>query len=400
VFPYVRDISITFTGNKLKPNTKMYAFFNEYNVTDLCYSSNTTANVVSSFGSGEMNQTNIITDQKGSVTGVFNFRVAASGLKIPAGRINFRLTDSATNGSNKESFADAIFNANGTLSKTEPPRVTYTPSTTATYTPSAATISVVGGTIVAGGGDNTTVGETVISTGTGTVVVGGNTVTTDTGTVVVVQNISSTVTTTTTGFADHAAAFLQGVSITTLSTEDRTTYENYYKTSLANSGVTEATFQTQLATAPLAGTGYRSGANDIYAFESSDTAAYKTATNILDVRNPNTNDLFIADVKTTVGDPYWNAVVIPVYEGTKAAVADAVHESIHGGATLNKDMQDFWNVGVANGSFPVTDEGIQKAIEAYSAAITLAVIEAPASANFIADGASRGLLGSTTTITV
>ena len=400
VFPYVRDISITFTGNKLKPNTKMYAFFNEYNVTDLCYSSNTTANVVSSFGSGEMNQTNIITDQKGSVTGVFNFRVAASGLKIPAGRINFRLTDSATNGSNKESFADAIFNANGTLSKTEPPRATYTPSTTATYTPSAATISVVGGTIVAGGGVTTTVGETVITTGTGTVVVGGTTVTTDTGTVVVVQNTSSTVTTTTTGFADHAAAFLQGVSITTLSTEDRTTYENYYKTSLANSGVTEATFQTQLATAPLAGTGYRSGANDIYAFESSDTAAYKTATNILDVRNPNTNDLFIADVKTTVGDPYWNAVVIPVYEGTKAAVADAVHESIHGGATLNKDMQDFWNVGVANGSFPVTDEGIQKAIEAYSAAITLAVIEAPASANFIADGASRGLLGSTTTITV
>lgn len=411
VFPYVRDISITFTGNKLKPNTKMYAFFNEYNVTDLCYSANTTANVVSSFGSGEMNQTNIITDQKGSVTGVFNFRVAASGLKIPAGRINFRLTDSATNGSNKESFADAIFNANGTLSKVEPPRVTYTPPTTATYTPSAATIGVVGGTIVAGGGVNTTVGETIISTTTGTVVVSGNTVTTTTGTVVVTGTTSTTTTTTSTlGFAEYAGAFLQGVSTTSLSTEDRTAYEGYYKTALANSGVTEATFQAQLGTAPLAGsTAYRD--SDAFNFVSGASTtsnqvlengmpvtSYLTATNVLDARaNSGSGKWFVQDVKDTVGDTYWNAVVIPVYEGTKAAVADAVKA---GGDNITAEMMSFYQAGIANGSWVENTEGVQKAIDNYAAALTLAVIEKPATDTIIAAGQNNGLLGSTTTITV
>jgi hypothetical protein len=103
-----------------------------------------------SFGSGELNQSNIITDSRGSVTGVFNFDVISSGLKIPAGRVNFRLTDSDTNGNNKETFADAVFNANGTLSKIEPPKVVYNPPVT--YTP---VVSPAGG-----GGSITQVGST------------------------------------------------------------------------------------------------------------------------------------------------------------------------------------------------------------------------------------------------
>ena len=380
IFPYVRNISIKFVGNKLKPNTKLYAFFNEYNVTGLCYSANTTANVTASFGSGELNQSNIITDSRGSVTGVFNFDVNSSGLKIPAGKINFRLTDSATNGNNKETFADAVFNANGTLSKIEPPRVVYTPPVT--YTP----------VISAGGGTVTQVGST--STGVYPPVP------------VYPPSTPFPPTPTpppTPGFAEYAGAFLQGGSIANLSAADRARYEGYYKTSLANAGVSEATFQTQMGTAPLAGsTTYRDG--DGYNFISGAAVtstlelengmpinSYLTATNVLDARaSGGTGQLFIQDVKNTVGDTYWNAVVIPVYEGTKAAVADAVKA---GGDNITAEMMSFYQAGLANGSWIESTQGVQKAIENYAAALTLAVIEKPATDTIIVAGRDNGLVG-------
>ena len=389
VFPYLRNASIKFTGSKLKPNTKLFAFFNEYNVTPLCYSQNTTANIVSSFVSSEFNQSNIITDYKGTVSGVFNFDIQSSGLRIPAGRVNFRLTDSDTNGIDKETFADAVYVANGTLSKIEPPRVEYKPAPI--YAPSSGSGLNVG----VGGATAALVGSTTTTTGSGTTEV----ITGNTGSEVIV-------TTTSYGFAEHAAAFLKGCGVGTMSIEDRNRYESYYKDALNKQAVTEATFTAQIALAPIATSnpGYRSGANDIYDFDSSGTDAYKTATNILEVRNPNTNNLFIADVKTTVGDTYWNAVVIPVYEGTKAAVTAAVAQVITNGEStrpgVTADMQEFWDVGVANGSFPVTEAGIQKAVEAYSAALTLAVIEAPASNKVVAAGSGNGLRGQTNTIAV
>ena len=109
--------------------------------------------------------------------------------------------------------------------------------------------------------------------------------------------------------------------------------------------------------------------------------------------------MFIADVKKAVGDPYWNTVVIPVYEGTKAAVTAAVAQVTVNGVIerpgVTADMKAFWDVGVANGSFPVTEAGIQKAVEAYSAALTLAVIEAPVTNKVVAAGAVDGLRGTT-----
>jgi hypothetical protein len=386
VFPYLRNASIKFTGSKLKPNTKLFAFFNEYNVTPLCYSQNTTANVVASFVSGEFNQSNIITDSNGTVSGVFNFDIQSSGLKIPAGRVNFRLTDSETNGIDKETFADAVYVANGTLSKVEPPRVAYIPP--ATYTPSPGSTAVIVGENTGGGSGS-----------------GGST---------------SSSTTTSIGFAEYAAAYLKGVNVDTLSIADRAKYEGFYKTALNNQNVTEATFTTQIATAPLATSTYRTGANAAnYDFNSgvdysqaNPTAGtkvldngillkdYGTATNILEVRNSSTNNLFIADVRTAVGVPYWDAVVIPVYEGTKAAVTAAVAQVTVNGVTerpgVTADMKAFWDVGVANGSFPVTEAGIQKAVEAYSAALTLAVIEAPVTNKVVAAGAADGLRGQTT----
>jgi hypothetical protein len=342
VFPYLRSVSINFTGNKLKPNTKMYAFFNEYNVTGLCYSSNTTANVVASFGSGELNQSNIITDSTGSVTGVFNFDVSSSGLRIPAGKINFRLTDSDTNDANKESFADAVFNANGTLSKVEPPRVTYVAPVT--YNPGNS--DVVGGAVEPG--------ESVISSP---------------------------------GFADFAAAHLKGVNINNLNNSDRTKYEDFYKTALAKAQVTETQFQTQLATAPLAASGYRSGVNDVYNFKGS--GDYRTATNILEATD-SSGGTFLQRLDAVVTDDYRDTVVIPIYEGTKAAVTDAVKNN-----QVTSDMLAFYQAGLANGSFPVpeTTAGVEKAIANYAAALTLAVIEKPISQDYIAAGIANGLRG-------
>ena len=136
VFPFVRSASIRFTAKKLKPNTKMYAFFNEYNVTDYCKSANTTSNVTFT-GDYFTNSADIITDETGSVTGTFNYNLDINSLRIPAGSVKFRLTDSPTNGNDKESFADAIYNANGTLTYTEPPRVTYNPPVVSVSAPSS-----------------------------------------------------------------------------------------------------------------------------------------------------------------------------------------------------------------------------------------------------------------------
>jgi hypothetical protein len=400
VFPYLRSASIKFVGKKLKPNTKLFAFFNEYNVTDLCYSANTTANITSTFTSSELNQSNIITDFKGAVTGVFNFNLQSSGLKIPAGKVNFRLTDSATNGTDKETFADAIFTANGTLNKIEPSKVTYSPPVTYSPSPGIPTTNVV------------VVGTPGVSVG----VIGTATTTQDP----VTPGPTSTpvLTVTTTGFAEHAGAFLLGTDVNTLSEADRLKFEGFYK---GATGFNETTFTQQIDVAHDArGASYRTGANDVYNFVSGastvntvadtvlpngvDLHDYKTATNVLEARSSVTGDLFIADVKNTVGDTYWNAVVIPVYEGTRAAIADIVYTTVGSGVIDNsssgvtKEMQAFWDAGVANGSFPVTDAGIAKAIDSYAAALTLAVVEAPITNNILVAGGNDGLRGATTVI--
>jgi len=136
VFPYMRSASITFTANKLKPNTKMFAFFNEYNVTNFCKSHTTTSNITVS-GDFVTDTSNIFTDAKGSVTGTFSYFLDEKTPRIPVGAVKFRLTDSSENNNNKESFADAVFNAGGSISYTEPPppRVVYQPPVVFVETP-------------------------------------------------------------------------------------------------------------------------------------------------------------------------------------------------------------------------------------------------------------------------
>jgi hypothetical protein len=188
------------------------------------------------------------------------------------------------------------------------------------------------------------------------------------------------------GFADFAAAHLKGVNINNLNNTDRTKYESFYQTALNNARVTEAQFQTQLATAPLAGSGYRSGVNDVYNFAGS--GDYRTATNILEATSG--SGTFLQRLDAVVTDDYRDTVVIPIYQGTVAAVTDAVKNN-----QVTSDMLAFYQAGIANGSFPVpeTTEGVQKAIENYSAALTLAVIEKPITQNYVAEGIATGLRG-------
>ena len=392
LFPYVRSASIKFEAKRLKPNTKMYVFFNEYDVTKLCYSANTTANVVS-FDSDIKNQSNVITDEKGAVTGVFNFDVSSAGLKIPAGKVKLRLTDSPTNGISKESFADAVYVANGTLNKVEPIRSVYNTSTVST------SYSIGGGTSANPASSNPISGSS-----------------------------SSTTPTLTKGFLDYALQFLKGVDLGTASKTDLNNYYNFYSKACNDVGTTVAKYEAGLTQLNAANGSYgittlRDNPNssaENYNFKSGAAAAtaignpsyitpngvvaafYGTATNILSATNGD-GQTYVSQLQAGLnGTGIWENVVMPTYTGTVAAITSNLGLAIDatGNQTISgtptADQQAFYNVGVANGSFAAGD--IASAINQYAAAATLAVIEAPerTSSTFanaaVDNGAANGLL--------
>jgi hypothetical protein len=354
VFPYVRSASIKFTAKKLKPNTKMYAFFDEYNVTGFCYSSNTTANISLS-GPSEFNYGNIITDFTGTVTGVFEFNTETTGLKIPAGAVTFRLTDSSTNGTGKESFADALYIANGTLSYAEPRRVVSSPPPvsidyTGNDTPVYVDETTTGGsnevvTIVSKGLDS--VVATVLTSGTVT----NQTVTNDVAQYYI--DAATAAGTTIDAIKSIAAANSNGFALQELRDPAQGGSAYDFKSGPAIAAVNP--------TSPLADPNY-------VLPNGTKVGDYLTATNV-GIASDGTST-FVDDIKSTVGETVFNKCVMPLYEGTAAAIRDTVHA---GNPTA--DMLSFWEVGVANGTFPTTDYGIELAINQYAAALTLCVIE-------------------------
>jgi len=112
IIPKMRPVNITFSGSGLKPNTKLQAYFDDIRVTDLCTGAFTTT------GYGDLsgrvsNLGNIITDTNGAVSGSFAYN--ASLLNLATGSKVFRLTDSPTNGADRETAAEAVFNSTGEL---------------------------------------------------------------------------------------------------------------------------------------------------------------------------------------------------------------------------------------------------------------------------------------------
>jgi hypothetical protein len=401
VFPYVRNASIRFNAKRLKPNTKMYVFFNEYDVTKLCYSANTTANVVS-FDNDIKNQSNIITDAKGTVTGVFNFDVNTSGLKIPAGTVKLRLTDSPTNGTNKESFADAVYVANGTLNKVEPVRTVYN-------SPIVNTSYAVGGGTSANPGVSPSPGNPNPTPTPGS------------------PSITNTVPSK--GLIDYALSYLKGVDLGKASAADLAKYEKFYQDACIKDGTTVAKFETGLTALNTSNGAYgiktlrddpnsnaenfnfKSGAaaatavgNPGYITEHGVAAAfYGTATNILSAVNGN-GQTYVSQLQAGLtGSGVFENVVMPLYTGTVTAITDSLGLAIDakGNQTISgtptADQQAFYDVGVKNGSFAAGD--IATAINQYAAATTLAFIEAPETAgnkfanSAVDDAAANGIRG-------
>ena len=116
ILPYIRAVGIKFTAQKLKPLTRYYVFFGDYDLTTFCNNGNGLTDTSSGI---------LISDADGNLSSTLNYNPNTTGIKIPTGNIKFRITDSPTNSVTKESFADAIFNASGTLTRVQNPYINY-----------------------------------------------------------------------------------------------------------------------------------------------------------------------------------------------------------------------------------------------------------------------------------
>lgn len=99
VIPFMRSIPITITGELLKPNTKLNAFFDGINVNAHC--------------SGT-----ITTDAQGKLSTVFTVP-NTSALRFPTGIRTFKVTNGTTIDGKSETSAEGNFLANGSLTSTQ-----------------------------------------------------------------------------------------------------------------------------------------------------------------------------------------------------------------------------------------------------------------------------------------
>ena len=117
VLPKLRDADIGFTVKGMKPNTRLYAFFDDVDVTRFTRISFERANVIATINGDTVGNVlifnDLITDQYGSLEGKLGY--SSSELKLTAGDKIFRLTDSQTNEDNKTTFAEAIYSGTGQL---------------------------------------------------------------------------------------------------------------------------------------------------------------------------------------------------------------------------------------------------------------------------------------------
>lgn len=100
VQPYMRSRVIQFSAKGMKPNTKLYAFFDDYNVSAYVTPTN------SSFTATGIEGSALTTDNTGTVYGLF--RIPSDGnLKFKIGDRIFRISDSVTNATSIGTVATA-----------------------------------------------------------------------------------------------------------------------------------------------------------------------------------------------------------------------------------------------------------------------------------------------------
>ena len=90
---YMRSRDVSYSAKRMKPNTQLYAFFDNVPVSDSCSS--------------------LVTDDKGECSGIFGL----PGGKFKCGIRTFRLTDQSDNSPNTTTRADVQYQASGIIEK-------------------------------------------------------------------------------------------------------------------------------------------------------------------------------------------------------------------------------------------------------------------------------------------
>jgi hypothetical protein len=107
IIPYIRSREITVGAVRMKPNTKVYAFFDDVNVSSYCKPSG------GNYGD------DLITDSHGAISGITFNIPNTSSLKFRTGERIFKLTDSNTDGDDNTTEATAKYVASGLLQDQE-----------------------------------------------------------------------------------------------------------------------------------------------------------------------------------------------------------------------------------------------------------------------------------------
>ena len=113
LIPFMREKNVNFIAEGLKPNTRVYPFFDKVAVTSFVTPSAGGAGTVTSLGGA------MVTDGGGSVSGLFQIPNPnkSGNPKFKTGERLFRLTSSSNNAENPEpeTFAQAVFTSTGIL---------------------------------------------------------------------------------------------------------------------------------------------------------------------------------------------------------------------------------------------------------------------------------------------
>jgi len=116
VLPKMRSTTVKFTGQGLKPNTRIKIFFDNLNVTNFCSLANVStsganANTFFSNTSIRLSANNLITSSTGAIEGIFKY--VSDIFKLSTGEKSFRISDSPTNDSDFETLAETTFSSAG-----------------------------------------------------------------------------------------------------------------------------------------------------------------------------------------------------------------------------------------------------------------------------------------------
>ena len=122
--PFMRSRKIYFKGELLKPNTKVYPYFNDTDVSTFCkpeafveFVSRTNVTTYEGLYTHPETSSSLVTDSTGKVEG--SFVIPRNNiLKFKTGTRTFKLTDSAANNSNdgsENTFAETQFHAEGLI---------------------------------------------------------------------------------------------------------------------------------------------------------------------------------------------------------------------------------------------------------------------------------------------